>query len=146
MKSFAFAAALVLVAGGSPAMAKDKIDPRIQTVINCGGIGDSQQRLACYDAAISGFKQALAAGQLIASTEAQHPFALEGTVEAAGPMGFNHFWAVMNTGDRWDVTMVGSHDDVPRKGAKVTFGKSFSGYMFRERNSPDRHAHYLGRD
>jgi hypothetical protein len=146
MKRFAFAAALVLVAAGSAAVAKDKIDPRIQTVLTCGGIADNAQRLACYDRAIGGFKQALAAGQLIASTEAQRPFAMEGTVAAAGPMGFNHFWAVMNTGDRWDVTMMGSHDDVPRKGAKVTIGKSFSGYMFREQNSPDRHAHYLGRD
>jgi hypothetical protein len=53
----------------------------------------------------------------------------------------------MNTGDRWDVQLGGAHDDIPRKGAKVTFAKAaFSGYWFRERNSPDRRARYLGRD
>lgn len=147
MKTSAIAAALILTVAAAPATAKDKTDTRVQTVLGCSAIADGQQRLACYDSAIAGFRQALAAGQLIAASESERPYALEGIVKAAGPMGFNHYWVVMNTGDRWDVTAYGNHDDVPRKGAKVKFSKgAFSGFLFREHNTPDRRAKYLGRD
>ena len=145
MTKFAIAAALILVAA-VPAAAKEKTDPRVQTVLGCASVADSQQRLSCYDSAIAGFRQALAAGQLVAASEAERPYAMEGVVKAAGPMGYNHYWVVMDTGDRWDVTAHSARDEVPRKGAKVKFSRAFSGYMFSERNSPDRRAKYLGRD
>ena len=146
MKNFALAGAMLSIVAASAAGAKEKVDPRIQTVLGCSSVADGTQRLACYDSAMAGFRQALAAGQLVSAEEGQKPFAMEGVVKAAGPMGFNHFWVVMDSGDRWDVIAYGDHDSVPRKGAKVRISKGFSGYRFLEKNTADRRAKYLGRD
>lgn len=146
MSRFVIAAALLATLAVAPAGAKDKVDPRIQTVLGCSSIAEGAQRLACFDTAMAGFRQAIATGQIVSAEEGQRPYALQGVVRAAGPMGFNHYWVVMDSGDRWDVIAYGDHDTVPRKGAKARIMKGFAGFRFLEQNTPDRRAKYLGRD
>lgn len=146
MKRFVISGAVLIFVAASAAVAKDKVEPRIESVLGCSSITDGTQRLSCYDTAMAGFRQALAAGQIVSAEEGQKPYAMEGVVKAAGPMGFNHYWVVMDSGDRWDVIAYGDHDTVPLKGAKVKIIKGFAGFRFLERNTPDRRAKYLGRD
>ena len=82
MKRFAFAAVLVAGCGWIASNRQGQDRSAHPDRDNCGGIADSQQRLACYDAAIADSSRRCR-GPAIASTEAEHPFAL-GTVAAAG--------------------------------------------------------------
>ena len=131
----------------SPALvsAKDKIDPRIKAAMACQSVAQSDQRLACYDRAMVGMRQALEAGQLIPADESRVPLALAGVIKAAGPMGFNRFWVEMDNGDRWEL-IAESSDPGPRPGTKITLRKGIMGnYWFIDPRWTNRQARYLGR-
>ena len=141
--------ALMVVAGlalvPAAAVAKDKVDPRIKASLECTTIAASAERLACYDKAICGLKQALETGELVSNFERQ-PKKLEGTVQAAGGMGFNRFWAELDTGDRWEIIATKMSDEPPRRGEKVKLRKALMGsYWISAPGYPDRRARFLGR-
>ena len=128
-----------------PAWSKEKADPRIDAAIACASFAGDAQRLKCYDEAIKGLRQALETGHLIAANEATKPFALEGVVKASGATGFNRFWVLLDSGDRWE--LIGSpRDDAPRQGAKVRLKKKTMGnYSFIDPSGYDMEAKYKGR-
>ena len=139
--------ALGLFAGSAPAMAKEKIDPRIGAAIACANIADNDQRLRCFDQAIAGLKQALSSGQLIPADDARKPLVLEGTVKSAGHFGFNRFWVELDSGDRWELEWSNRFDQVPpKRGTKVTIKRAaIGGYWVKEVGGSNRRASYLGR-
>jgi hypothetical protein len=145
MSRLALMALAALVAIPTGVSAKEKIDPRVAASLACTSIASSEQRLACYDKAIGGLKQALEAGELVSNFERQ-PKKLEGIVRAAGSMGFNRYWAELDSGDRWEIISDSHRDEAPRNGAKVELRKGMMGsYWFSTPGSRDRRARFLGR-
>lgn len=137
--------ALAMMTNPALASAKAKIDPRITAAMACQSVAQSEQRLACYDRAMVGMRQALEAGQLIPADEARVPLALAGTIKATGPMGFNRFWVELDTGDRWEL-IADSNDPGPRQGTKIKLRKGIMGnYWFIDPRWTNRQARYLGR-
>jgi hypothetical protein len=145
MSKFVLISALAMLSLPAAAVAKDKVDPRIAKSLQCTTIADGPQRLACYDQAMAGLKQALEEGELM-STAQFKPKALEGTVVASGGLGFNRFWVELDTGDRWEL-ITGSMNDVPpRRGAKAKLRKSLMrNYFYTDTYSPNFQARFLGR-
>lgn len=138
-------AALLLC--GAPAAAKDKLDPRIQAVLGCASVTDPAARLRCFDEKMAALRAAVDAGQLISAEEASRPYALDGVIRGSGVSGFNRFWVLMDSGDRWLVVANNSRDILPKRGAKVHIRKGLMGaYWFEEANQSDRRAIYLGRE
>jgi len=145
MSKFIVVGALAMLALPAAAIAKDKVDPRIAKSLECTSIADGPQRLACYDQAMAGLKQALEEGELM-STAQFKPKALEGTVVASGGMGFNRFWVELDTGDRWELIADSAGDAPPRRGAKAKLRKSLMrNYFYSDNYSPDFQARFLGR-
>ena len=137
--------ALAIFALPAAATAKDKVDPRIAKSLQCTTIADGPQRLACYDQAMAGLKQALEEGELM-STAQFKPKALAGTVVASGGMGFNRFWVELDTGDRWELIADSMGDTPPRRGAKAKLRKTLMrNYVYSDNYSPDFQARFLGR-
>jgi hypothetical protein len=136
-----------LLAGSGPASAKEKIDPRIGAAIACTNIAQNDERLRCFDQALTGLKQALASGQLIPADDAKKPLVLEGTVKSAGHFGFNRFWVELDSGDRWELEWTNRFDQVPpKRGTKVTIKRAaIGGYWVKEVGGSNRRASYLGR-
>ena len=145
MSKLALTIVAVLAVIPAGAAAKDKVDPRVAASLACTSIADSGQRLACYDKAIGGLKQALESGELVSNFERQ-PKKMEGTVRAAGGMGFNRYWAELDSGDRWEIISESMRDEAPRAGAKVKLRKGMMGtYWISTPDSRDRRARFLGR-
>jgi len=145
MSKFVLISALAMFAIPAAAVAKDKVDPRIAKSLQCTGIADGAQRLACYDQAMAGLKQALEEGELM-STAQFKPKALEGTVVGSGGMGFNRFWVELDTGDRWELIADSMGDEPPRRGAKAKLRKTLMrNYVYSDNYSPDFQARFLGR-
>lgn len=144
MKKFVLAG-LGLTMIALPAAAADKVDPRVRAALACASIAQNDARLRCYDTTVPAMRQAVAAGNLISSNEAETPLALEGIVASTVTTGFNRFVVRLDTGDRWQVIADEVRDEPPRKGAKVQLHRGMGGYWLIEPNMPDRRATYLGR-
>ena len=139
--------ALALLLCGASATAKEKLDPRIQAVLGCASVTDPAARLRCFDEKMAGLRQAVDSGQLISAEEASRPHALDGVITGAGVSGFNRFWVLMDSGDRWLLVASNSRDIGPKRGAKAHIRKGVMGaYWFEEANQSDRRAIYLGRE
>jgi len=145
MSKFVLISALAMLSLPAAAAAKDKVDPRIAKSLQCTTIADGPQRLACYDQAMAGLKQALEEGELM-STAQFKPKALEGTVVASGGMGFNRYWTELDSGDRWEIISESMNDEAPRAGDKVKLRKGMMGnYWISTLGTRDRRARFLGR-
>lgn len=141
-------ATIALIGLASPQLAwgKEKADSRIESAIACANVAGNEERLRCFDQAIGALRLALESGQLVPAGEARKPLALEGVVKAAGPMGFNRFWVVLESGERWQLIASSSREIAPRRGAKIKLRKGAMGaYWFVDPSSADMRASYMGR-
>lgn len=145
MPKFAPVALIILLIAGA-AVAKDKgRDTRIEAVLECADITQPDERLQCYDSKMTGFRQAVETGRVIAAEDSTKPFALEGVVRGAGEISFNRYYVILDTGDRWEL-VANSNDTLPQIGAKVKLRKGAVGtYWFQEPYASDRRAKYRGR-
>lgn len=138
---------LATAVAAAPAAARPakETDSRVAAAIACAAIQDSEQRLRCYDEAVASLTQAVQSGSLLGQkTAAEQPKSLEGVVSASGGHGYDRFWVMLDSGDRWEV-VARNFDEAPRQGARVKLTRSPLGsYFFHEPGYPQRRARFLG--
>ncbi|MEO8547951.1 MAG: hypothetical protein ABI422_06240 [Sphingomicrobium sp.] len=127
------------------AAAKDKLEPRVQSLLACESISSGEARLQCYDRSIVPFKQALSHGNVVLK-ENKGPRALEGLVKASGKSGEKRFWVVFENGDRWELSTQPDRRAPPRVGTTLTLRKTmiFGNYWMKGPGWRESEATFLG--
>ena len=140
-------AALAVVCSAAPAQAAKDIDPRLDSTLACASVAEDTARLRCFDQAVVTLRQAVEAGTLVAKKDAiGDPSGMAGVIRASAQRGYNRFWVQLDNGDKWEVHADSAQDQLPRRGAKVTFKKApLGGYWFDEPGYRARKASVLGR-
>lgn len=137
---------LILVAAPATAIAKDRSQEHLQSVVACGSIAESEARLRCFDQSVLAVKEALEQGRLVVE-ENKGPRALGGIVRASGSRGENRYWVELENGDRWLLLPTTSRDEPPRPGAAVKLRKGgllSSGYWISADGWQESRADFLG--
>lgn len=91
---------LALLFVPAEAGAKDKLEPRVQSVLACSAVTATDARLRCFDGAAAALRQALADGNVVLK-EKKGPRSREGIVRASGQSGESSYWVELDNGDRW---------------------------------------------
>ena len=128
----------------SIAVAKDKLEPRVQAMLACEAVSSNEARLQCYDQAMSAFKQAMAQGSVVVK-EKDAPITLGGVIKASGQSGSNRYWVEFENGDRWALMPTKSRRGPPAPGSTAKLSRTLMGnYYFSGPNWPQTEAKFLG--
>ena len=137
-------AGTALLFGPSIAVAKDKLEPRMQAMLACEAVSSNDARLQCYDQAMSAFRQAMARGSVVVK-EKDAPTSLGGVIKASGQSGSNRYWVEFENGDRWALTPTKSRRGPPAPGSTAKLSRTLMGnYYFSGPNWPQTEARFLG--
>ena len=115
--------AMALLALPSMAVAKERLEPRVQSLLMCESISSNEARLRCYDQAMVPLKQALSRGSVVLK-ENKGPGAREGVVKASGKSGEKRFWVVLDNGDRWAITTQPDRRAAPPVGSTLKLDRT----------------------
>ena len=136
--------AIVLLSAPATATAKDKLEPRVQTMLECKSISANDERLQCYDRSIGALQEGLAQGN-VELKEQKAPMASEGIIKASGRSGDGRYWIVLENGDRWALSIEEYRRDVPRPGTPVKLKRTLMGsYWLTAPNWPESEAVFMG--
>jgi hypothetical protein len=143
MRAWAIAGTALLFVPGIAA-AKDKLEPRVQAMLECEAMSADDARLQCYDQAMAAFKQAMAQGSVVVKEKAA-PMALGGIIKASGQSGSNRYWVEFENGDRWALMPTKSRRGPPAPGSTARLSRTLMGnYYFSGPNWPQTEARFLG--
>jgi hypothetical protein len=123
MRIFAVLAAIAMMSVPNVAAAKDKVDPRLQSMVACRALTDGTARLQCYDQAMLALNQAVEQGELRVESK-RGPRVLGGIVKASGQEGPNRFWMELDNGDRWQLLPTTDRKRPPQPGTRVKIRKT----------------------
>jgi hypothetical protein len=123
MRIFAVLAAIAMTSVPNVATAKDKLDPRLQSMVACRALTDGTARLQCYDQAMLALNQAVEKGEVRVEATSG-PRMLDGVVKASGKEGENRFWIEMENGDRWVLLPKTDRKRPPQPGTRVKIRKT----------------------
>ena len=137
--------AIALLALPAFAAAKERLEPRVQSLLVCESISSNETRLRCYDQSIIPLKQALSRGRMVLK-ENKGPGTLEGVVKASGKSGEKRFWIELENGDRWALTTQPDRRAAPPVGATLKLKRTpFGNYWISGPGWRRSEASFLGR-
>ena len=143
-RRFGAVTAIALLSVPAIAPAKEKLDPRAQAMLECASVSANEERLQCYDRAVSTLRQALAQGNVVLK-EKKGPLAHEGIIKASGRSGAESFWIVLDNGDRWAITIAEYRREPPPPGTPVKLKRTIMGnYWLTAPKWPESEAVFLG--
>ena len=114
---------LIALSVANVVAAKDKPDPRLQSMVACRALTDAAARLQCYDQAMLALNQAVEQGELRVEAKSG-PRLLGGIVKASGQDGPNRFWMELDNGDRWQLLPTTDRKRPPQPGTRVKIRKT----------------------
>ncbi|MEO7365487.1 MAG: hypothetical protein ABIW03_04130 [Sphingomicrobium sp.] len=118
--------AMALVAMPAMAVAKDGLDPRVQSLLVCESISSAEARLQCFDQSIIPLKQALSRGRVVLK-ENDGPGSLGGVVTASGKSAEKRFWVLFENGDRWQINTQPDRRKAPPVGITLKIQRTLFG-------------------
>ena len=138
--------AIALLAVPAMAVAKERLEPRLQSILMCESISSNEARLQCFDQSIIPLKQALSRGSVVLK-ENKGPGAREGVVKASGKSGEKRFWVEFENGDRWSLTTQPDRRAAPPVGSALKLDRTpFGNFWISGPEWRRSEASFLGRE